>query len=304
MPLEEHVLAGVERIAVLGVGLIGGSLALTLRRAGYSGRIAGYSRRTAESERALALGVVDEAAATPAEAVAGADLVVLGVPPGAMPALMAQIAPTCAGQAVVTDVGSVKAAVVAAGEAQFGGRFIGAHPIAGKERHGVAAAEAGLFRHSRCVITPTATSDPRALDLVRALWAAAGCEVLEMPPAVHDEALAVTSHLPHLLAFALMEQFAAHPRSKELSRLTGGGFRDFSRIASSDPALWADIALQNREALLQAVQIYQQTLERFAEQLRQGDQAALAAGFARAKRARDAVLATHSCSKTGSKHDG
>lgn len=279
-----------QRIAILGVGLIGGSLALALRRAGFSGEIAGYNRQAGERDKALRLGVVNAAHERPEQACAEADLVILAVPPGAMADLMRAIRPACKPDVLVSDVGSSKEGIVAAGEGFFGGRFVGAHPIAGKERRGLEAAEAGLFERARCVLTPTAHTDPAALSQVRSLWETVGSQVLEMSPSAHDQALALTSHLPHVLAFLLLDQVRVEGGQGDLGRLAGSGLRDFSRIAGSDGALWADICLENRTALRAALLAFEHRLLDFKKRLDTEDFDGIRECFSQASVARNAIF--------------
>lgn len=287
-----EALAEVGTIAILGVGLIGGSLGLALKAAGFPGRIIGFNRRESEADLARARGAVDASAPSVQAAVEAADLVVLCMAPGVMPAVMAQIAPVCPGHAVISDVGSVKTGIQRAGQALFGGRFVGAHPIAGREQHGIEAALPALFADRSCVLTPSQGTEQRALRIVRALWQAVGSEVHEMDAGLHDQMLALTSHLPHLLAYVLLDLVAGHPQ-QQIAALLGGGFRDFSRIASSDPVLWADISLQNRQALLEILADYRQQLDFLATALEGEDGEALQKRFSRGKVARDALLGPH-----------
>lgn len=289
MTPSSHQLA-FRRIAILGVGLIGGSLALALRRAGFSGEIAGYNRQAAERDKALRLGVVDIACEHPQQACADADLVVLAVPPGVMAGLMREIRPACREDALISDVGSSKAGIVAAGEELFEHRFVGAHPIAGKELRGLDAAAADLFENARCVLTPTARTDAVALHRLRSLWEAVGSQVLEMSPLAHDQALALTSHLPHVLAFLLLDQLRVQSQQVDLSRLAGSGLRDFSRIAGSDGMLWADICLENKSALRAALEGFEHRLLHFRKSLDAEDFDGIRECFTQAGAARNAIF--------------
>ena len=282
------------RLAVAGVGLIGGSLALAAREAGLAGEIVGIGRRRERLERARALGVVDRWTTEPAEGVAGADLVVLAVPLGTMRALMEALAPGLGPEAVVTDVGSAKRAVVEDARAALGAafaRFVPGHPVAGTERSGVEAAFATLFRGRRVILTPVADTAPEAVARVRALWEAVGAEVVEMDPARHDRVLAATSHLPHVLAYTLVDLLAGLDEHEEVFANAAGGFRDFTRIASSDPVMWRDICLANREAIVEMLDRYAQALAAVRAAVAGADGAALERLFARAKAARDAHAA-------------
>lgn len=282
--------AALGRMAVAGVGLIGGSLALAAREAGLVREVVGIGRRPERLRRAAELGVVDRWTTEPAEGVAEADLVVLAVPIGAMRAQMAAMAPALGPEAVVTDVGSAKAAVVTDARLALGTafpRFVPGHPIAGTERSGVEAACAGLFRGHRVILTPVAETAPEAVARVRALWAGVGATVVEMDPARHDRVLAATSHLPHLLAYVLVDLLAGLDEREEVFANAAGGFRDFTRIASSDPVMWRDICLANREAVVAMLDRYGEALAALRGAVAAGDGAALESLFARAKAARD-----------------
>ena len=286
--------ARFERLAVAGVGLIGGSLALAAREAGLAGEVVGIGRRPERLRRAAELGVVDRWTTEPAEGVAGADLVVLSVPLGAMRALMEALAPGLGPEAVVTDVGSAKRAVVEDARAALGdafARFVPGHPVAGTERSGVEAAFATLFRGRRVILTPVAETAPEAVARVRALWEAVGAEVVEMDPARHDRILAATSHLPHVLAYTLVDLLAGLAEQEEVFANAAGGFRDFTRIASSDPVMWRDICLANREAIVEMLDRYGEALAAVRAAVAGADGAALERLFARAKAARDAHAA-------------
>ncbi len=280
----------INKLTIIGVGLIGGSLARAARRAGICGEIVGCGRSRENLQQALELGVIDRMEQDPAHAVQGADLVVVAVPLGAMESVLAQIAPHLAADAVVTDVGSAKASVAAAARRALGAhvsRFVPGHPIAGTEQSGVGASFAELFE-GRCVIlTPLPESEAQALERVRALWRSSGARVVEMDIAHHDEVLAATSHLPHLLAYALVDTLARMDDSEEIFRYAAGGFRDFTRIASSDPVMWRDICLANREAIVHMLERFAKDLEALTESVRQGDGEQLLALFRRAKAVRD-----------------
>lgn len=280
----------LRRVAIIGVGLIGGSLARALREAGAVGEIVGSGRNTAQLERAVQLGVVDRYSTDPAEAVEGADLVVLGVPVGAMEEVLAAIAPALGSGAVLTDVGSTKGSVVTAVRSVFGevpARFVPGHPIAGTERNGVEASFAELFRQRRVILTPLPETDPEAIALVRKVWESTGAVVETMTPAHHDEVFAATSHLPHLLAYALVDTLATLDENAEVFRYAAGGFRDFTRIASSNPRMWHDICLANREALLKVMDRFESDLHRIRQAIEAGDGDYLLEVFGRAKGARD-----------------
>ena len=283
-----------RRVAIIGLGLIGGSLGGALKRQGLADTVVAGSRSQRTLERGLALGVVDEIHQDPAEAVRDADLVFLAVPVSAMETVMQTLAPALADDAIVTDGGSVKQAVIAAAERSLGphfARFVPAHPIAGKESSGVDAADAELYRDHRVILAPTDATEAQALERVRALWQALGARVLTMAPAEHDRVLAETSHLPHLLAFSLVDTLARQGDSSEIFRYAAGGFRDFTRIASSDPVMWHDIFRENRDAVLNAVDLFRSGLEEFRAAVDSDDSEAMLAAMTRANTAREHFLA-------------
>lgn len=280
----------IRRLAVIGVGLIGGSLASALRAAGAVGEVVGCGRARPNLERAQALGVIDRWVQDPVQAVAGADLVFLAVPLGAMGPVMTAIAPALAPGAVLTDGGSVKGSVVSDARAAFGAippGLVPGHPIAGTERSGVEAAFATLYQGRRVILTPLPETDPEALARVTAMWSACGAQVCTMDVAHHDEVLAATSHLPHMLAFGLVDALARMRENDEIFRYAAGGFRDFTRIASSDPTMWRDICLANREALGTMLGRFSDELRDLSETIRAADGVRLLEVFARAKSARD-----------------
>jgi prephenate dehydrogenase len=279
---------GSGRLAIIGVGLIGGSLARVLR--GRFREIVGASRDTAHLARAVELGVIDSYTTDVAAAVQDADVVVVAVPLRAMPAVFAAMRAQLAPHAVVTDVGSAKGFVIdCAREALHSSisQFVPGHPIAGTESSGVEASFSELFRGARVILTPLPETAPWALSRVRELWKLAGAEVVEMDAQHHDTVLAATSHLPHMLAFALVESLARMEEGAEIFRYAAGGFRDFTRIAASDPVMWRDICLANDKALLAVLERFGQDLERLAQMIRRGDGPALQALFTRARDARN-----------------
>jgi len=280
----------IERLAIIGVGLIGGSLALALRQGGACREVVGCGRNQANLDRAMALGVIDRYTHDPAEAVAGADMVLVAVPLGAMRAVFAAMRPGLSPETVVTDVGSAKASVVLDAQAAWGelpAGFVPGHPIAGTEQSGVEAAFATLYQGRRVILTPLATSGEQAVARVRAMWETAGAVVESMSVAHHDEVLAATSHLPHMLAFGLVDSLARMRDNDEIFRYAAGGFRDFTRIASSDPVMWRDICLANRSALLDMMARYKEDLRLIEDAIEAADGEALLEIFTRAKAARD-----------------
>jgi prephenate dehydrogenase len=282
-----------QRVVISGVGLIGGSFALALKRAGVVGEIVGMGRSAAPLAAALERGVVDRVATHWSDALPGADLVLLGMPVGQMPAVMTAMIPYLEAHTLVTDAGSTKSDVVAAARATFGERiaqFVPGHPIAGAEKSGVDAALAELYQGRRVVLTPLAENSAAAVDRVRQAWLACGALVTELEPAEHDRIFAAVSHLPHLLAFALVHEFLNRPNSDQLFGFAASGFRDFTRIASSHPEMWRDICLANRSALLLELDAYMAELMRARVLLARADAEGLEAMFANARERRDAWL--------------
>lgn len=280
------------RLTVVGVGLIGGSLALAARKAGLVDEVVGVGRSEANLRVARARGIVDQVATDPAAAVAGADVVVLAVPVGACAALAKSFRPHAAPGAVLTDVGSVKGSLVTALEAGWRdpGLVVGGHPIAGSEAAGAAAARADLFRGRLCVLTPTPRTRPEALAPVRALWEGVGARVEEMDPNVHDEILARVSHLPHLVAYALIDALAGTGvDGRSVLTYAGDGLRDTTRIAGSRAELWCDIALANAVALRAALAEFRAALDRLDALVAAGDAAGLTDALEAARRVRRAL---------------
>jgi prephenate dehydrogenase len=286
--------AKFDRVVIFGVGLIGGSFALGLKAAGAVKHVVGLGRNPANLQRALELGVIDETSADPA-AVAGADLVLIATPVGQMGAVMGAIAPHLTAGTVVTDGGSTKQDVVALAYRKFKrgvAQFVPGHPIAGAEFSGVEAARPDLFRKRKVVLTPLPENGAHSVRRVRAAWRACGAKLHQMQAAEHDRVFAAVSHLPHLLSFALVDQVARHPNGKQLFDFAAGGFRDFTRIASSHPEMWRDICVANRKALLTELAGFEHELAEVKKLLRTGDTAGLEKLFARARKARDKWLQT------------
>jgi prephenate dehydrogenase len=280
----------INRLSIIGVGLIGGSLAQALKRAGYCAEVVGGGRDEQQLQRAVKLGVIDRYEKDPARAVIDADVIVLAVPLGVMEGVLRTIAPFIKPDAVITDVGSAKGSVVAAAQAVFGAvpvNFVPGHPIAGTEKSGVEASLPDLFQQRRVILTPLPQTAAAALAQVRTMWEQAGAEVVEMSVEHHDEVLAATSHLPHMLAFALVDTLARMHEQAEMFRYAAGGFRDFTRIASSDPVMWRDICLANRDAIVTMIDRFQGDLVVLREAILEGDVKRIEAIFSRAKAARD-----------------
>jgi len=283
----------LNKVVICGVGLIGGSFALALKAAGAANEIVGLGRTQAPLEEARRLGVIDRIAADWADGLRGADLVLLGMPVGQMAPVMAALAPHLGAGTLVTDGGSTKSDVVVAARAAFGeriGQFVPGHPIAGAEKSGVAAAKADLYQAKRVVLTPLPENSAADVRRVRAAWEVCGARVAELSAEEHDRVFAAVSHLPHLLAFALVHDLAVRDNADQLFGFAAGGFRDFTRIASSHPEMWRDICLANRAALLTELDSYMTELLRTRMLLASGDGVALEAMFATARARRDAWL--------------
>jgi prephenate dehydrogenase len=286
-------MARVEKLVVVGVGLIGGSFALALKEAGAVGRVIGVGRGAQNIRRALELKIIDAAGALDAATLGDADLVLLAVPVGQMRSVMRAIAPLLGANTVVTDAASTKQDVVELARHELKGslsRFVPGHPIAGTEKSGAEAAFAQLYLGRKVVLTPLAKSEAGAVALVRSAWEQCGARVFEMRPQEHDAVLATVSHLPHVLAYALVDQVARHKNAKQLFSYAAGGFRDFTRIASSHPEMWRDICLANREAVLAELKRYGKGLDKLRSVLKRGDAKALDKLFSGAREARERWL--------------
>ncbi|HLY38463.1 MAG TPA: prephenate dehydrogenase/arogenate dehydrogenase family protein [Candidatus Binatia bacterium] len=277
------------RVTVAGVGLVGGSLALAARETGSASEVVGFGRTAKNLEVARERGLVDRVTQDPAEAVRDADLVVLATPVGACAVLAEKFRDYARPGTILTDVGSVKTELVAALEARWAGvgPVVGGHPIAGSEASGAGAARADLFRDRRCILTPTSSTDSGALTRVRRLWEAVGARVEEMPPTAHDEILARVSHLPHLVAYALVEAVAdLRVAGRQAVDYAGTGFRDTTRIAASPADVWRDIALANADPLRAALAEFRVALDALERFIGAGDAAGLEAALAVARSAR------------------
>ncbi len=279
-----------NKVSIIGLGLIGGSFAKAIREHNLCKTIAGNSRSAETMSRALEINLVDEVHSDPAQAVAGADLVMLAMPVGYTEATLLAIEPALSSDAIVTDAGSVKGMVQEAAEKVLGesvSRFVAGHPIAGSEKSGVESGRSDLFVNHKVILTPGPKTDQSVLQKVKAIWEACGAELIEMDVAEHDRVLAATSHLPHLLAYALVDSLAASPDGENIFRYAAGGFRDFTRIASSDPKMWRDIFLSNKAETLSALDDYVNTLSKLKTAIEQSDDESLMGTFTRAKSARD-----------------
>lgn len=282
-----------ERVAVIGVGLIGGSFSLALKERKLCRHVVGVGRGAANLKLALERGIIDSIAADPAAAARDADLVLISTPVAQFEKILLEIKDILKPGALITDAGSTKRDVVVAARAALGAKiaqFVPAHPIAGAEHSGAAAAKAGLFRDRRVVVAPLAENSERDIEAVSALWAAAGARVSRMTPQEHDEVFAAVSHLPHVLAFALVSDVSERPNSAQLFDYAAGGFRDFTRIASSHPEMWRDICVANRDRLLHELHLYEEKLKSIGQMLEASDAQALEKLFAEARAAREKWL--------------
>jgi len=280
----------IAKLAIIGLGLIGGSLSKRARKEGFVAHAVGYTRTFGNAKLGVELDVTDSAARSIAEAVAGADVVVLAVPVKSFEATLAEIKPHLKSGAILTDVGSVKGSFVRAVESVFGEMpdfVVPGHPIAGSEKSGVTASDANLFDHHKVILTPTETTNPDSLRLIREMWECCGAKVLEMSVKHHDEVLAATSHLPHLIAFSLVDTLAGDEDSQDIFRYAAGGFRDFTRIAASDPLMWHDIFLANDEATIGVLDRFVADLTELREAIKAQDGNHLLGVFTRARAARE-----------------
>ena len=267
-----------QRLALIGCGLMGGSFALALREAGLVDTIVGFSASEKTRQRAVELQVIDQACGSVAEAVQGADLVLLAVPVGAMHDSFAAMREVLQPNALLMDVGSTKCDVIAAAQAALGERlscFVPAHPIAGKEVAGIEHAEGSLYQERRTILTPLPKTGIHRLQTAHEVWTAVGSHVSTMTPEAHDATFAAVSHLPHLLAFAAVNAIASQPQGAAFLDMAGPGFRDFSRIAASDASVWRDILNANQAEVLKQVQHFRSALDQFEHALKLGDTQAL-----------------------------
>jgi prephenate dehydrogenase len=281
-----------DRVAIIGVGLIGGSFALALKQAKACGHVVGVGRNPANTRLAMERGIVDSVA-TEVSAVADCDLILVATPVAQFPQVFDALAGRLADRTLVTDGGSTKRDVIAAARRALGARlaqFVPAHPIAGGERSGAAAADAGLFRGKRVILTPLPENEASSIEKVAAAWRACGARTSTMPADEHDGVLSTVSHLPHLLAYALAHDVATRPNAARLFEIAGAGFRDFTRIASSHPEMWRDICMANRDRLLEDVAFFEKEMARIKACLESGDAKALETLFTQARDARNAWL--------------
>ncbi len=289
--MSDNVL--IPRLAIIGVGLIGGSLSLALKEAGAVGEVIGCGRGKPNLEKAIELGVIDSYRRDPAEAVKGADVVFLATPVQTLGLVTQQCLPGLQPGAIITDGGSVKGDVVKAIEPLLpeGVHFVPGHPIAGTENSGAEAAFPSLYHDKRCILTPTENTDPQALELIEQMWRTVGSNVVRMPLEKHDKILAAISHLPHMVAYSLVNAVGSYDHYEEnILEYSAGGFRDFTRIASSDPTMWRDIAETNRDALLEMMEQFEKSLAELKADIAEGHGEKLFEFFLRSKQLRDAIL--------------
>jgi prephenate dehydrogenase len=280
----------LKKIVIFGVGLIGGSVALALKKAGSTAQIVGVGRSSESLQAALDLGVIDTATSDIADAVKDADIILIAAPVAQTPSILSAIKPHLTASTVITDAGSTKGDVLQCAQEILGeqfSQFVGGHPIAGAEKSGVTAAMADLYTNKNVVLTPASATNPEAIQRVKTLWLTCGANVSEMSAATHDGIFAAVSHLPHLLAFALVDDIATRPNAEQLFGFAASGFRDFTRIAGSHPEMWRDISLANKTALLSELNAYQAELARLQQLLEREDGNGLQALFERASIARN-----------------
>ena len=293
------------KVVIFGVGLIGGSFARALKAAGTEGAIVGVGRSPEAMARALELGIVDAVAQSPEEAMRGADLVLIAAPVAQTGAILASILPYLEADTVITDAGSTKSDVVQAARDALGdrvGQFVPGHPIAGRETNGPDAAIPDLYVGKKVVLTPLPENAPADIERVAAAWRSCGAVIHQLPAAEHDKVFAAVSHLPHLLAYALVDDIARKPHAKQLFQYAASGFRDFTRIAGSSPEMWRDISLANREALLGELDAYLAQLVGIRAILSCGDGAMLESVYANAQQARRQWIEAIEAAETPPRH--
>jgi prephenate dehydrogenase len=278
-----------EQLGIIGCGLMGSSFALAMKRAGLVKRIVGYSKSPSTTAKALQLGVIDVEAASALQAVSGSDIVLIAVPVAATEGTFKAIKHMITPDMLIMDVGSTKSDVVEAAQRILGslvGSFVPAHPIAGKEVSGVENADVNLYKNRQVIFTPIGRTLTAQLSRAQMVWTALGSNVQSMSPEAHDAAFAAVSHLPHLLAFSMMSSIASQKNSDDFLELAGPGFRDFTRIAASDPEMWHDIFMANRTQLLAQIDIFKQTLQGFEDSIIANDSQKLEAAIAAASKVR------------------
>jgi prephenate dehydrogenase len=281
-----------QKVTIIGVGLVGGSLALAMKKSGLAGTVLGVDQQTHQLEKAVARGAIDAYTCEPAEGVQGADLVILATPVGRFEAIIRQVALRLSLGCIVTDVGSTKGALVSLIESMLPktASYVGGHPIAGKEKSGIEAASIDLFKGAKCILTPTARTSGQALEKIKNLWKEIGSEVVIMEPVDHDRVLAAISHLPHMAAYALVNTTLDLLNGDgALVACSGGGFKDFTRIAASSPEMWRDICLLNRENILASLEAYEVVLGRIKRYIQDHNGNGLYQEFERAKKLREGL---------------
>ena len=283
----------IERLAIIGVGMIGSSLALALKRAGVVGHVVGCGRNQANLEKGIELGVIDSYQLSIADAIEAADTVVVAVPLGAMESVFQKISDGITDEMVITDVGSAKASVVKIAEACLGaraGQFVPGHPIAGAEKSGVEAGLADLYQNRRVILTPLDSTDPAAIARIEQMWLSCGARIDTLGVDHHDKVLAATSHLPHMLAYSLVNYLSNLNEHDEIFNYAAGGFMDFTRIASSDPVMWRDVCISNGDALLSFIDGFKNELDQVSNAIRDQDGERLLQLFGKAKSERDLLI--------------
>lgn len=284
----------IKKLTIFGVGLIGGSLALSLKKVGYCETIVGCSRSEDHLLRAIELGVIDEYTLDPIEAVQDADVVLLAVPIRAIPAILKTIVPHLGENTVVTDAGSAKGSVISAAKEAYGGvlpeNFVAGHPIAGREKSSVEAAIDNLYIDHKVILTPTSETSSEAVTRIKEMWQVAGATVETLGVKQHDDVLAATSHLPHVLAFTFVNALSKSEYGDAVFDFTAGGFESFSRVASSDPVMWRDICLDNKASILSALDNFQQDLASLRNAIQNDAADEIESLFLHAKNTRDRVI--------------
>lgn len=278
-----------EQLGIIGCGLMGSSFALAMKRAGLVKRVVGYSKSPSTTARALQMGIIDVESASALQAVSGSDIVLIAVPVAAVEGIFKAIKNLITPYMLVMDVGSTKSDVVDSAQRILGplvGTFVPAHPIAGKELSGVEHADADLYKGKQVIFTPVARTQMAQLNKAKDVWTALGCHVQSMSPEAHDAAFAAVSHLPHLLAFAMMNSIGSQKHADDFLALAGSGFRDFTRIAASDPVMWHDIFMANRVQMTLQIDQFKQTLDLMASMIAHNDSRSLEASLVLASKAR------------------
>ncbi len=283
----------IDRLAIIGVGLIGASLALALKQVSAVGHVVGCGRNEKNLQKGLELGIIDSYTTSIAEAVKSANIVVLAIPLGAMQMAFEQIRDNVDEHTIITDAGSAKGSVVKVARAALGDKisqFVPGHPIAGAEKSGVEAGQANLYQNRRVILTPLESTDPRAAGTIASMWQQCGATIEYLDVEHHDKVLAATSHLPHMLAYSLVNYLSNLNDHDEIFKYAAGGFRDFTRIASSDPVMWRDVCISNSDALEKLIEGYKAELDEVSRAIRDQDSDRLLELFSTAKSERDTLI--------------